>query len=65
VHRRGERGHGPAHAATEHEQHLKDKFRLSCQCFVTPTQGDVKCHTMRRGQMRIERHALGLPTRGR
>jgi uncharacterized 2Fe-2S/4Fe-4S cluster protein (DUF4445 family) len=50
---------------TEHEQHLKDSFRLSCQSFVKldATSGEVKCHTMRRGQMRIERHALGLPLR--
>src|SRR5688572_28428379 len=52
---------------TAHEAHLKDKFRLSCQCFINTaaTDGDVKCHTMRRGQMRIERHALGLPTSGK
>ncbi len=52
---------------TEHEAHLKDKFRLSCQCFINAaaTDGEVKCHTMRRGQMRIERHALGLPTSGK
>src|SRR5688500_11660239 len=50
---------------TEHEEHLKDNFRLSCQCSVIPAadDGEVKCHTMRRGQMRIERHALGLPLR--
>ena len=50
---------------TEHENHLKDKFRLSCQCFITADAGDLKCHTMRRGQMKIERHALGLPTSNR
>lgn len=49
---------------TAHEQHLKDRFRLSCQCVVTADQGEVKCHTMRRGQMRIERGAAGLPLRG-
>jgi uncharacterized 2Fe-2S/4Fe-4S cluster protein (DUF4445 family) len=43
------------------EEHLKGNFRLSCQCFVTADVGDIKCHTMRRGQMRIERHALDLP----
>ncbi len=47
---------------TVHEAHLKDKFRLSCQCFLIADAGRVRCHTMRRGQMRIERHALGLPT---
>src|SRR5688500_9290334 len=52
---------------TAHEAHLKDKFRLSCQCFINTaaTDGVVRCHTMRRGQMRIERHALGLPTSGK
>jgi len=42
------------------EQHLKGNFRLSCQTFVTGMSGHVRCHTMRRGQMRIERHASGL-----
>ncbi|HTW48129.1 MAG TPA: ASKHA domain-containing protein [Acidobacteriaceae bacterium] len=46
---------------TEAEQHLKGKFRLSCQTYVTGATGHIRCHTMRRGQMRIERHALGLP----
>jgi uncharacterized 2Fe-2S/4Fe-4S cluster protein (DUF4445 family) len=45
----------------EPERHLKGNFRLSCQTFVTAQSGRVRCHTMRRGQMRIERHALGLP----
>jgi uncharacterized 2Fe-2S/4Fe-4S cluster protein (DUF4445 family) len=46
---------------TEHERHLKGNFRLSCQCCVAADAGHVRCHTMRRGQMRIERSALGLP----
>src|SRR5688572_25705694 len=50
---------------TEHEQHLKGNFRLSCQAQVAGDDGEIKCHTMRRGQMRIERHALGLPLRGK
>ncbi len=48
-------------APAEPERHLKGAFRLSCQTFVTAETGHVRCHTMRRGQMRIERHALGLP----
>ena len=48
-------------APTEHERHLKGKFRLSCRCHVAADAGHVRCHTMRRGQMRIERSALGLP----
>jgi uncharacterized 2Fe-2S/4Fe-4S cluster protein (DUF4445 family) len=46
---------------TAPEQHLKGNFRLSCQAYVTGANGQVRCHTMRRGHMRIERHALGLP----
>jgi uncharacterized 2Fe-2S/4Fe-4S cluster protein (DUF4445 family) len=46
---------------TEPERHLKGNFRLSCQTCVTAASGHVRCHTMRRGQMRIERQALGLP----
>ncbi len=45
----------------EPERHLKGRFRLSCQTFVIADEGHVRCHTMRRGTMRIERHALGLP----
>jgi uncharacterized 2Fe-2S/4Fe-4S cluster protein (DUF4445 family) len=45
----------------EPERHLKGNFRLSCQTFVSAATGHVRCHTMRRGQMRIERQALGLP----
>jgi uncharacterized 2Fe-2S/4Fe-4S cluster protein (DUF4445 family) len=45
---------------TEEERHLKGKFRLSCRTSVTGV-GAVRCHTMRRGNMRIERRALGLP----
>ena len=46
---------------TAYERHLKGNFRLSCQCQVVADAGEVRCHTMRRGHMRIERHALGLP----
>src|SRR5215469_9488588 len=52
-------------AMTEPERHLSGKFRLSCQTYVTAEDGHVRCHTMRRGQMRIERHALGLPVSNR
>jgi uncharacterized 2Fe-2S/4Fe-4S cluster protein (DUF4445 family) len=46
---------------TAPEQHLKGRFRLSCQACVAAESGEVRCHTMRRGNMRIERRALGLP----
>ena len=54
---------------TEAECHLKGNFRLSCQTFVTGSSGPisgglVRCHTMRRGHMRIERQAYGLPASG-
>ncbi len=44
------------------ERHLKGNFRLSCSCCIVTDTGLVRCHTMRRGEMRIERHALQLPT---
>src|SRR5262245_6029402 len=47
------------------ESHLKNGFRLACRCRVVADNGDVRCHTMRRGQMRIERHAFQLPTMNR
>ncbi len=43
------------------ENHLKEKLRLSCRCKVISDSGVVRCHTMRRGQMKIERHAFELP----
>jgi uncharacterized 2Fe-2S/4Fe-4S cluster protein (DUF4445 family) len=45
------------------EAHLdaRARFRLSCQCRVAADAGEIDCHTMRRGQMRIERQALHLP----
>jgi uncharacterized 2Fe-2S/4Fe-4S cluster protein (DUF4445 family) len=46
---------------TTHERHLKDRFRLSCQCHIAADAGAIECHTMRRGHMRIERQALNLP----
>ena len=48
---------------SECERHLdaRSRFRLSCQARIAADRGDVECHTMRRGQMRIERKALDLP----
>ncbi|HVU07892.1 MAG TPA: ASKHA domain-containing protein [Verrucomicrobiae bacterium] len=46
---------------TPEENHLKEDFRLSCRCKIISDSGVVRCHTMRRGEMRIERHALQLP----
>src|SRR5687768_7496910 len=42
---------------TTFEKHLDvrgGRFRLSCQCRVAAGEGDIECHTMRRGHMRIE-----------
>jgi uncharacterized 2Fe-2S/4Fe-4S cluster protein (DUF4445 family) len=50
-------------ARTPSERHLDGAFRLSCQAVVAADAGEIECHTMRRGQMRIERHALDLPGR--
>jgi uncharacterized 2Fe-2S/4Fe-4S cluster protein (DUF4445 family) len=50
---------------TPYENHLAGNFRLSCQALISAGEGHLRCHTMRRGHMRIERHALGLPTSGR
>jgi len=43
------------------EKHLKGNFRLSCSCRIVKDFSIVRCHTMRRGEMRIERDALHLP----
>jgi uncharacterized 2Fe-2S/4Fe-4S cluster protein (DUF4445 family) len=43
------------------ENHLKGNFRLSCSSRLVKDSGVVRCHTMRRGEMRIERDALHLP----
>jgi uncharacterized 2Fe-2S/4Fe-4S cluster protein (DUF4445 family) len=46
------------------EQHLRGAFRLSCCTRVVKEEGSVRCHTMRRGTMRIEKHAFALPVHG-
>jgi uncharacterized 2Fe-2S/4Fe-4S cluster protein (DUF4445 family) len=52
-------GIGNLSARTEFEKHLSAGFRLSCQA-LAEGDGVVRCHTMRRGQMLIERSALNL-----
>lgn len=47
---------------TPQEVHLAGKFRLSCSCRIDAEAGLVRCHTMRRGEMRIEKHSLALPS---
>ncbi len=46
---------------TPEENHLKENFRLACRCRIVSESGIVRCHTLRRGEMRIERHAFQLP----
>ena len=50
---------------TPEETHLKEKFRLSCRCRIAADSGLVRCHTMRRGEMKIERQAFQLPAGNR
>jgi uncharacterized 2Fe-2S/4Fe-4S cluster protein (DUF4445 family) len=47
---------------TPEENHLKENFRLACRCKIVSDAGVVHCHTLRRGEMCIERHAFQLPT---
>ena len=44
------------------EKHLKGNFRLSCCCRLVQDAGVVRCHTMRRGSLRIEHQAFHLPS---
>jgi uncharacterized 2Fe-2S/4Fe-4S cluster protein (DUF4445 family) len=48
---------------TSEEAHLKSPFRLSCRCHIVGESGEVRCHTMRRGRMRIESGGVGLGNR--
>jgi uncharacterized 2Fe-2S/4Fe-4S cluster protein (DUF4445 family) len=42
------------------EEHLRDGFRLSCRAQVTGCSGTIKCHTLRRGEMRIVHESTRL-----
>lgn len=44
----------------EDEKHLRENFRLSCRCGIAADEGEIRCHTMRRGEMKIESHSLEL-----
>ncbi len=46
------------------EGHLKGAFRLSCCTRIAREEGTVRCQTMHRGTMRIEKHAFALPVHG-
>lgn len=45
------------------EGHLQGSFRLACRARFLEGGGDVRCHTLRRGEMRITDAAVGLPER--
>ncbi|MCH2115787.1 MAG: ASKHA domain-containing protein [Pirellulales bacterium] len=47
-------------ATSPEEEHLRDNFRLSCRAQVVEGSGTIKCHTLRRGEMRIEHDSTGL-----
>jgi len=46
------------------EQSLEPGFRLACRCRIAAETGVVRCHTLRRGRMQIEEHALAVPAGG-
>ncbi len=46
---------------TPQESHLPETFRLSCRTLLAADAGTVRCHTLRRGEMRVERQAYRLP----
>ena len=48
-------------ARTPEEKHLDGRFRLSCRTAVTAEAAVIRCHTMRRGEMRIDLAGSGLP----
>ncbi len=43
------------------EDYLQGNFRLSCRTRIVANSGIVRCHTLRRGDMRIEKRAMRLP----
>ncbi|MCI0706591.1 MAG: ASKHA domain-containing protein [Ignavibacteriae bacterium] len=45
------------------ESHLTGNLRLSCRARVLNESGTIRCHTLRRSNIRVERHALHLPAR--
>ena len=49
-------------ARSPEEDHLGENFRLACRSTLT-AEGTVRCHTMRRGAMRIVEESSGLPAR--
>lgn len=48
---------------TPEESQLKRGFRLACRCQIVGETGVVRGHTLRRGRMQIEEHAVAAPVR--
>jgi uncharacterized 2Fe-2S/4Fe-4S cluster protein (DUF4445 family) len=46
------------------ERHLRGNYRLACCARVAAGAGEIRCHTLRRGELRIERQAFDLPGQG-
>ena len=42
------------------ERHLGGRFRLSCRARITAAAGTIRCHTLRRGALRVETEVVGL-----
>lgn len=42
------------------EGHLGGLFRLSCRARITAASGTIRCHTLRRGTLRVETEVFGL-----
>ncbi len=42
------------------EGHLSGRFRLSCRARLAASVGTIRCHTLRRGSLRIETESSGL-----
>ncbi len=55
-----EEGEGLLSGRTPEEAHLNGKFRLACRTRII-REGTVRCHTMRRGSMRVVDEANDLP----
>jgi len=47
-------------APAPQEEHLSGRFRLACRTRLVSTEGVVRCHTLRRGTLRIETDTMGL-----
>jgi uncharacterized 2Fe-2S/4Fe-4S cluster protein (DUF4445 family) len=48
---------------TIQEHHLSGDFRLACRTRIATDEGTVRCHTLRRGALRIEHSGSSLPAR--